>query len=178
TDLSAERTPAEAQARVPCAHGDACRPRDPEAPPGEGPQAALRLEGHERHALLARDYPAAYAPPLPADALARLRRRLPARPLGLDALPRPLLVSPRGPGRRAAPRAGRTEAGRQCGGAEPREAAAPRPVALAARVDPGRPRLRARRSRGLRRGGGEPRRRLARRAAGRGTGQGGRVRYV
>ena len=43
TDLSAERTPAEAQARVPCAHGDACRPRDPEAPPGEGPQAALRL---------------------------------------------------------------------------------------------------------------------------------------
>ena len=43
TDLSAERAATEAQARLPCPHGDACRPGDPQAPPGEGPQAALGL---------------------------------------------------------------------------------------------------------------------------------------
>ena len=39
TDLSAKRAQAEAQARFPCADGDACRPLDSEAPPHEGPQA-------------------------------------------------------------------------------------------------------------------------------------------
>src|SRR5579862_1064231 len=43
TDLSAERAQAEAQARVPCAHGDARRPRDPEAAPREGPRAPVGL---------------------------------------------------------------------------------------------------------------------------------------
>jgi ribonuclease P protein component len=43
-DLSAQRAPTKAQARIPCAHGDACRPRDPQAPAGEGPQAAVGLD--------------------------------------------------------------------------------------------------------------------------------------
>jgi ribonuclease P protein component len=43
-DLSAQRAPAEAQARFPCAHGDARRPRDPQAPAGERPQAAVGLD--------------------------------------------------------------------------------------------------------------------------------------
>ena len=42
-DLSAKRAPAEAQAWLPCPHVDPRRPRDPQAPPREGPQAALRL---------------------------------------------------------------------------------------------------------------------------------------
>jgi len=42
-DLSAERTPQEAEARIPRAHVDAGRPRDPEATQGPGPQAAFGL---------------------------------------------------------------------------------------------------------------------------------------
>src|SRR5205823_1820987 len=41
TDVSAQRAPAEASARFPRPHGDAGRARDPEAPPREGPEAAL-----------------------------------------------------------------------------------------------------------------------------------------
>ncbi len=66
TDLPAQRAPAEAQARLPCAHVDACRPRDPEAPPRQGPQAALRLSPsprnvQRRHRLSrSRDFDAVY----------------------------------------------------------------------------------------------------------------------
>ncbi len=42
-DLPAQRAPAEAQARLPCAHVDPRRPPDPQAPPGQGPEAAVRL---------------------------------------------------------------------------------------------------------------------------------------
>ena len=42
-DLPAQCAPAQAQARFPCAHVHPCRPPDPEAPPVEGPEAALRL---------------------------------------------------------------------------------------------------------------------------------------
>ena len=44
TDLPAQRAPAEAQARFSCAHGDACGPRDSEAPPCKGPEASLRVK--------------------------------------------------------------------------------------------------------------------------------------
>ena len=96
-DLPAQRAPAEAQARFPRAHVHPCRPRDPQAPPREGPEAALRLAAATARA----------APP-PSLPLAGLRRRLPPRPLGLDALPRPLLVPARRRGRAAA-RARRAE---------------------------------------------------------------------
>ena len=42
-DLPAQRAPAQAEARFPCAHVHPCRSPDPEAPPVEGPEAALRL---------------------------------------------------------------------------------------------------------------------------------------
>jgi ribonuclease P protein component len=42
-DLPAQRPTAEAQARFPRAHGDTRRPRDPEAPPSQGPRTALRV---------------------------------------------------------------------------------------------------------------------------------------
>ena len=83
TDLSAKRAPAEAQARLPRADVDACRPRDPQAPPRQGAQAPVGLAGAAR---------AAQEPPLP---LPRLRRRLPARPLGLDPVPDAVLVRAR-----------------------------------------------------------------------------------
>src|SRR5579862_8054313 len=38
-DLSAECTQTEAQARLPRAYVDACRPPDPQAPPGQGSEA-------------------------------------------------------------------------------------------------------------------------------------------
>jgi ribonuclease P protein component len=41
--LSAERSPPEAQARLPGSHVDPGRPRDPQAPPREGPRAPLRV---------------------------------------------------------------------------------------------------------------------------------------
>ena len=41
--LPAKRAPPEAQARLPCAHVDARRPRDPQAPPRQGPQAPVGL---------------------------------------------------------------------------------------------------------------------------------------
>ena len=78
THLPAQRAPAEAQARISCAHGDACRPRNSQAPPRQGPEAPFRVT--------------ACATPEPPVSLARLRRRLPAGPLDLDAVPRPLLV--------------------------------------------------------------------------------------
>src|SRR4051794_7559585 len=77
TDLPAERTQAEAQARLPRPHVDACRPADPQAPQVQGPQAPLGVSV------------AAQEPSFP---LARLRCRLPPRPLCLDPLPDPVLV--------------------------------------------------------------------------------------
>src|SRR5690349_23742022 len=62
TDLPAQRAPAEASARLPCADGDARRTRDPQAPPRERPQAPLRLSP-----------PDARAPPPPPLACPRLR---------------------------------------------------------------------------------------------------------
>src|SRR5256712_5697221 len=54
-DLSAQRAQAEAEARLPSTHGNARRPRDPQAPPRERPQAALRLSSggqvHRRNRL-------------------------------------------------------------------------------------------------------------------------------
>ena len=44
TDLPAQRTQAEAQARVSCAHGYACGSRDSEASTREGPEASLRVK--------------------------------------------------------------------------------------------------------------------------------------
>jgi ribonuclease P protein component len=62
-DLPAKRAPAEAPARLSRAHGDACRPRDPEAPPLEGSRAALRVASsvQRRHRLSrSRDFDAVY----------------------------------------------------------------------------------------------------------------------
>src|SRR5579884_3218751 len=62
TDVPAERTQAEAQARVPRAHVDEGRPPDPEAPPGEGAQAPLGLTPVQRRNRLSRsrDFDAVY----------------------------------------------------------------------------------------------------------------------
>src|SRR5262249_5272679 len=51
TDLSAKRAPPEAQARLSCAHGNACRPLDPQAPPGEGPQAPVGVAVQRKNRL-------------------------------------------------------------------------------------------------------------------------------
>ena len=90
--LPAQRPPPQAQARLPRAHVDPRRAGDPEAPPRQGPQAALRLSPPRLSS-----HRAAPEPPVP---LAGLRRRLSQRPLGLDAVPRPLLVPARGGRRR------------------------------------------------------------------------------
>src|SRR5207248_7042740 len=42
-DLPTKRSPPQAQTRFSCAHGDARRPRDPEASPRKGPRAAVRV---------------------------------------------------------------------------------------------------------------------------------------
>jgi ribonuclease P protein component len=58
-NLSAERAPAQASARIPGAHGHPGGPRDPEAPPREGPPSPLRLS--RRHRLSrSRDFDAVY----------------------------------------------------------------------------------------------------------------------
>lgn len=58
-NLSAERAPAEAPARVPGAHGHPGRPGDPQAPPRPWSQASLRLT--RRHRLSrSRDFDAVY----------------------------------------------------------------------------------------------------------------------
>ena len=63
-DLPAQCAPAQAQARFPCAHVHPCRPPDPEAPPVEGPEAALRLTAtavQRRYRLSrSRDFDAVY----------------------------------------------------------------------------------------------------------------------
>jgi ribonuclease P protein component len=63
-DLSAQRAPQEAAARISRPHGDASRPRDPEAAAGSGTQAALCLTSkhvHRRHRLSrSRDFDAVY----------------------------------------------------------------------------------------------------------------------
>src|SRR3954471_12647115 len=62
TDLSAERTQAEPQARIPCSHVDARRARDPQAPPGQGPRAPLGVAAVQRRNRLSRsrDFDAVY----------------------------------------------------------------------------------------------------------------------
>ena len=52
--LPAKRTPAEAQARLPCPDEDPRRPCHPEAPPREGPQAPFGVDGAPRLALVQR----------------------------------------------------------------------------------------------------------------------------
>jgi ribonuclease P protein component len=63
-DLPAQRATSEAEARFPCPHVHPCRPDDPETPPGEGPEAALRLTAtavQRRHRLSrSRDFDAVY----------------------------------------------------------------------------------------------------------------------
>ena len=91
--LSAKRPPPQAQARLSCPHGDPRRPRDPEAPPREGPREPLRVAarpGRSRPLSCTRE---AREPPVP---VAGLRRRLPPGAVGVVALSRPLLVSPGG----------------------------------------------------------------------------------
>jgi ribonuclease P protein component len=65
TDLPAQRAAAEAQARLPCPHGDARRSRDPQAPPRPGPEAPFRVTAQRpvqrRHRLSrSRDFDAVY----------------------------------------------------------------------------------------------------------------------
>ena len=64
THLPAERTQAQAQARLPRTHGDPRRPGDPQAPPSEGPQASFgvsRQAVQRRHRLSrSRDFDAVY----------------------------------------------------------------------------------------------------------------------
>jgi ribonuclease P protein component len=64
TDLSAQRAPAKATARLPCPHGDAWGPRDPQAPPRPGPEASERVDANtvqRRHRLSrSRDFDAVY----------------------------------------------------------------------------------------------------------------------
>src|SRR5215210_7571144 len=167
--LPAERPPPQAQARLPRAHGDPRRPGDPEAAPRQGPQAALRLTRPV--------YPRHRAPPPPPVPLAGLRRRLSQRPLRLDPIPRPLLVPSLGARRdgRASSRTGGAEVGRECGRAQPRQAAAARDVGRARRPGPPRVRLRPRRAPGPRRAGRHARAGVARRARDRGAREGRRV---
>ena len=120
--LPAKRPPAQAQARVPRPHGHQGGPGDPQAPPREGPQAPFRV-GSRTQCRLTR---AAQEPPL---ALPRLRRRLPAWPLGLDALPDALLVRARRGAGRAAARPRGAEGRRLERRAQPDQAAAARDLA-------------------------------------------------
>ncbi len=109
TDLSAERTQAEPQARFPQPHVHPRGPLDPEAPPREGPQAPLGVTG---------------AAPEPSLTLSRFRCRLPARPVGVDAVSDPLLVPARRATRCSAPRLRGSEGGRQRGRPESHQAPA------------------------------------------------------
>src|SRR4051794_18085443 len=78
-DLSAKRASAEAPPRLSRADVDARRPRDPEASESPRPEAPLGLKY-------------VGAAPTSAQPFPRFRRRLPARPSGLDPLSRALLV--------------------------------------------------------------------------------------
>jgi ribonuclease P protein component len=61
TDLSAKRAQAEAEARLPCADGDACRPPDSQASPHEGPQAPFGVAVQKKNRLSrSRDFDAVY----------------------------------------------------------------------------------------------------------------------
>jgi ribonuclease P protein component len=61
TDLPAQRSPAEAQARIPHADVDARRSRDPEASSGQGSQAPQRVGVQKRNRLSrSRDFDAVY----------------------------------------------------------------------------------------------------------------------
>jgi ribonuclease P protein component len=62
TDLPAERSQAQEEARLPFAHVDARRPPDPQAAPREGPQASLSLTPVQRRNRLSRsrDFDAVY----------------------------------------------------------------------------------------------------------------------
>ena len=62
TDLSAERTQAGEEARLPQPHVDPCRPHDPEAPSRQGPQAPLGVGPLQRRNRLSRsrDFDAVY----------------------------------------------------------------------------------------------------------------------
>src|ERR1051325_3664097 len=61
THLPAERTQAEAEARFPRPHVDACRPSHPQASPREGAQAPVRVAVQRRNRLSrSRDFDAVY----------------------------------------------------------------------------------------------------------------------
>ena len=127
THLPAERSPPEAQARLSRAHVDARRPRDPQAPARQGPQAPLRLR---------RPSPCSAGTDCPARGTSTPST---GRAVGLDAVPDAALVPPRGRSRRrAAARARRAEVGRLGRDAEPGEAAAARDLASARRRRPAR----------------------------------------
>ena len=87
SDVKRTYQPNVAAASASTASARACRPGpagDPQAPPGQGPQAALGVSAsapvQRRHRLSrSRDFDAVYR-----------------RPLGVDAIPRPLLVPARG----------------------------------------------------------------------------------
>lgn len=102
-DLPAQRAPSEAQARIPRADVHPGRPGDPEASAGARTQAPLRVSS-------------SCGTRAPSLAVAGLRHGLPQGPLGLDSLPRPALVQPRGlRRRRAAPRHRRSQEARRRG---------------------------------------------------------------
>src|SRR5207253_4107701 len=93
--LPAQRSPPQAQARLSDAHVLPRGPADPQATPRQGPRAPLRVAAPKLSCS-----GEAREPPVPEPGL---RGRLPARPVGVVALPRSLLVSAGG-GRSAAVR--------------------------------------------------------------------------
>ena len=126
--LSAQRPPPQAQARLPRADVDARRTGDSQAPPRQGPQAALRLSTPDyprtvqrRHRLSrSRDFDAVY----------RSGRSASTRFLVLYWFPRPR-------GRRvgrASPRPGRPEVGRERRRPQPGQAPAARDLDRAGRT--------------------------------------------
>ena len=62
TDVSAQRAPAQASARLSCSHVDARGPRHPEAPSCQGPETSLGLSSVQRRHRLSRsrDFDAVY----------------------------------------------------------------------------------------------------------------------
>ena len=148
THLSAQRSTPETQARLSRAHVDPRRPRDPQAPARQGPEAALRLTGASTPCSAGTACPVRGTSTPSTGRAARSRNRY----LTLHWFPRD-------DRRRAAARSRGAEGGRERRRAEPREAPAARDLARARR------RSRAAATTCWSRGRGSPSRRDARGAA-------------
>ena len=117
-DLSAKRTQAEEEARLPRPHGDACRADGSEAPPRQGAQAPLRVGVQRKNRLSrSRDFDAVY----------RHGRSVSTRFLTL------YWFGAERRARRAAPGARRSEGRRQRSRPQPHQAPAARDLAREAR---------------------------------------------